>query len=1251
MRASIGNVLLGVIIVASACAAPAETTDAPDGIAVQTLDSQGVVGVYGLTTADYFSMAAEAMDGEHALVAARDAEEIPFLATPEGPVRLELLDGLPEIDNFTRVIVHGILSVAPDGSRVLRATARDVSPIAGDPAVSSVSPTVTGNGERLLVIPIYFQTLTTGLPANTTIVDASNMTIDFYKKASYDTVDIGLARVVGPYTLPATFTMNGTTYNLNPTNCQPAVWGAAADAMLPKNGPSAVDITQYDRVVYVIPETGTSCTWLGWAPFAVLGSSNYNRAMVKLWVASSRLARSAVIMAHEIGHVFGLGHSQAGVSCTAFDGCASNTGRDLFDTMAPSGVVAPFHFNVGQKQNLGWPVKVATLASGTAAQGVYTLAPLEVQTTGYHALRIPRILANGQQDGHYVFEYRQSLNFDTDIDSLSGYPVTQGAIVHRVVPTSPQSQWVATTLLPLGTSSSPLALTDGAGIVINNGALQINQTAHDASGVILNVDAACQETTSRSVSNISETGATVSWASVTGAVSYDVFYRLATTTPWTSAGSTTTTAKPLTGLAPGNTFEWYVRTNCSTNRSLAVTPSSFATPGTSPCQEPSGQYTNNINTTYATANWESVPGALSYTVYYKRSSESTWKLNGTTTSLSSLMTGVALGGFVADAPYDWYVRTNCDGSVSTTVTPIGFRTLAEGGCGETNGRYTTNITTSSATLNWYGVQGAVSWDVFYRIKGTATWQSAGATIPATGENAYAPKLDRTGLSSGTTYEWYVRTNCSTSSSVNVNVATFATGGASVPGAPTGVAATAGNAQATVSWTAPASNGGSAITSYTVTSSPGGISVTTADGSTTSATISGLTNGTSYTLTVKATNAVGTGPASAASNAVKPATVPAAPTGVVGTRGNAQVSLTWTAPTSNGGSAITDYKVYTYTGTTLVKSELTGGTALSFTVTGLVNGKAYTFRVAALNALGEGALSIASSAVTPATVPGAPTKVAGTAGNAQVALTWTAPSNGGSAITGYKVYTYAGTTLVKAELTGSTSAAFTVTGVTNGTAYTFSVSALNALGEGALSAASGPVTPGTPAAPTGVVGTRGNAQVSLTWTAPTSNGGSAITDYKVYTYTGTTLVKSELTGGTALSFTVTGLVNGKAYTFRVAALNALGEGALSIASSAVTPATVPGAPTKVAGTAGNAQVALTWTAPSNGGSAITGYKVYTYAGTTLVKAELTGSTSAAFTVTGVTNGTAYTFSVSALNALGEGALSAASGPVTPGTPGA
>ena len=123
----------------------------------------------------------------------------------------------------------------------------------------------------------------------------------------------------------------------------------------------------------------------------------------------------------------------------------------------------------------------------------------------------------------------------------------------------------------------------------------------------------------------------------------------------------------------------------------------------------------------------------------------------------------------------------------------------------------------------------------------------------------------------------------------------------VPGAPRGVKATAGDAQAKVSFKPPASDGGSPITSYTVTSKPQSIK---ADGTSSPIVVTGLTNGTAYTFKVKATNAVGTGPASIKSNTVTPAKVPGQPRGVTATAGDAQATASFKAPTSNGGSPIT-----------------------------------------------------------------------------------------------------------------------------------------------------------------------------------------------------------------------------------------------------------------------------------------------------------------------------------------------------------
>jgi hypothetical protein len=127
----------------------------------------------------------------------------------------------------------------------------------------------------------------------------------------------------------------------------------------------------------------------------------------------------------------------------------------------------------------------------------------------------------------------------------------------------------------------------------------------------------------------------------------------------------------------------------------------------------------------------------------------------------------------------------------------------------------------------------------------------------------------------------------------------------------------------------------------------------------------------------------------------------------------------------------------------------------------------------------------------------------------------------------------------------------------------------------------------------------------------------------------------------------GLTNGTAYTFKVAAINSVGTGPDSSASSPIVPRTIPGTPTGVAGTPGAGQVTLTWTPPaSDGGSAITGYRVTPYIGASARPAVLTGSAAAGYTVTGLTNGTAYTFKIAAINVAGTGSDSTASSPVTP-----
>ena len=247
----------------------------------------------------------------------------------------------------------------------------------------------------------------------------------------------------------------------------------------------------------------------------------------------------------------------------------------------------------------------------------------------------------------------------------------------------------------------------------------------------------------------------------------------------------------------------------------------------------------------------------------------------------------------------------------------------------------------------------------------------------------------------------------------------------VPGAPTSVTATAGGGQATVSWTAPANNGGSAIIDYTVTSSPGGFTATTSG---TSATVAGLTGGTSYTFTVTARNSVGSSSASSSSNSV---------TVISFVYFSQPLSLSQIA--TAGGITTTSKKMSDLRGKTVFN---TSGVAITVPASGSYNLSFFA----------------AKTFATPATVPASPTNLTATAGDAQVSLSWSAPTNnGGEAITGYTVK-YSNGTVVATTGAGTTS--YTVSGLTNGTSYTFIVTANNSVGSSAPSS-SVSVTPFAP----------------------------------------------------------------------------------------------------------------------------------------------------------------------------------------------
>lgn len=439
----------------------------------------------------------------------------------------------------------------------------------------------------------------------------------------------------------------------------------------------------------------------------------------------------------------------------------------------------------------------------------------------------------------------------------------------------------------------------------------------------------------------------------------------------------------------------------------------------------------------------------------------------------------------------------------------------------------------------------------------------------------------------------------------------------VPDAPTIGTATVGDTEATVTFTAPASTGGAAIiaSGYTVTANPGGA---TGTGSSSPITVTGLMNGVAYTFTVTATNSAGTGAASAASNSIIPASPQTITFANPGTR-NFGTSPTLTASSSAGGGY-----VVTFTSSTTSVCTITSGGVLTFITTGTCTVNADQAGDLSFLAAPQVSQSFSVSPV----VPGAPTIGTAIAGDTQASVAFVAPVNiGGSAITGYTV------TVNPADVVPvhGGSSPIVVTGLTNGVAYTFTVTADNVAGTGSASAASNSITP---AAIQTITFANPNAQTFGTSPTLTATSDSGLTPV----FTSSTTGVCTITSGGALTFVTAGSCTINADQ----AGNSSYLPATQVSRTFAVNPVQPGSPTAVTAVAGESSASVSFTAPiSNGGSAITSYAVIASPG----GATVSGAASP-ITFSGLTNGTAYTFTVTATNAVGTSVVSAASNSVTP-----
>ena len=480
-----------------------------------------------------------------------------------------------------------------------------------------------------------------------------------------------------------------------------------------------------------------------------------------------------------------------------------------------------------------------------------------------------------------------------------------------------------------------------------------------------------------------------------------------------------------------------------------------------------------------------------------------------------------------------------------------------------------------------------------------------------------------GLANGTEYPFTVRASnpagdSPESGSVTATHSTTA-------GAPSNAVATRGNRSASVAFTTPGSDGGNTISSYLVTASPGDAMARCASSP---CVVPGLTNGTAYTFTVRATNVAGDSAASAASSAVTPATVPDKPFTLSATRGNSQSTLIFTAPADNG-SEIDDYTVSITDDATTTTQTCTSNVCV---ITGLSNGTTYSLSVVANNDVGASASSD-SIETTPATTPGAPTAVSASRGSQSAIVTFDVPAfDGGAPVTRYEFSTDGEQNWSEVPTTAvdSDTRRGTLAGLTNGTEYDISVRAVNAVGASDAGVA-GQLTPAAvPDAPTAVSAARDDSAATVSFGTPADNG-EAITAYRVRAFPG---------GATATCASspcaVPGLTNGTAYTFTVVATNDVGDSTTSEPSEPTTPATAPAAPTALAAAGSDKSITLTFTAPSNGGAAITAYEYSVDDGANWLPLTTSQTgTSVSGVVSELTNDTAYSALVRAINDVGSG----------------
>jgi fibronectin type 3 domain-containing protein len=433
----------------------------------------------------------------------------------------------------------------------------------------------------------------------------------------------------------------------------------------------------------------------------------------------------------------------------------------------------------------------------------------------------------------------------------------------------------------------------------------------------------------------------------------------------------------------------------------------------------------------------------------------------------------------------------------------------------------------------------------------------------------------------------------------------------VPSAPRSLLVVGGDMRVDLNWTAPSYVGPGTLNYHLFRDG-----VLLWNGTGRAFTDTAVNNDVTYEYKVAASNSIGWGPNCTAMQAT-PSRPPFAPMGLTAIAGDRLVKLNWTAPSYVGAGTIT-YHLFRD------GAQIWSGTGLAKNDTVVSNGVTYSYSVAASNSIGWGPNCTAELA-TPVGPPSAPRGLSAIPGYGYIDLNWTDPIYAGPGTITYHLFRDG------APIYEGPATTYNDPGQSKGMNHLYKVAASNAIGWGLNCTAVASAALGVPDAPRGLTAVPGDGRVYLNWTAPAYVGPGTVTSH---IFRNGTLVWSS----TAQNYMDTGLINGLTYSYSVATSNDIGYGLNSTVVQVKPAAVPPSTPTNLQAAAGDAQVSLSWIAPSQSGSStITGYKVYrgtTPGGETFL---VTLGNVLTYTDSSLNNGRTYYYKVSAISSAGEGTL--------------